>query len=387
MQLDQMFSAIASSSSFRDSTATSLLSGGIALYQKKRYAEAVAVFKQATAYKPDLIDAYNLMANAYTQLKDNKGAINAYKISLGLDKTQGNVHMALGNIYMSDQNYAEAEKEFKETAKADPTSALPVYTLGLIYQQTGRQSEAEEMFKKTAKLSPKDGNPHYALGTLYNQQGKNREAVAELQQALQLKGNFPRANAELGKAYLALGQRDEAQQQLDILQAKDTALYLDLKDKLDGPKMIAVNTLKSTFNTDFGRETSLSLLAPQDLTFQAPNASKDFTLQFQFDRDMDPTSVMNVTNWNISKASGGTAGLYNDGLYRPNDARIPIMPKSVVYDPSKLQATITFTLSQNDTGTTTIDPSRLVFKFSGKDVQGRSMDTKADQFDSFAEIF
>ena len=384
MELDQLFSAIADSASARSSTANSLLSGAISLYQKGRYKDAIGVLKQATAYQPALTDAYNIMGQAYTQLNDNKNAIAAYKISLKLDNTQGNVQMAMGNIYMADQNYTEAEKSLKLAAKSDPTSALPVYTLGLMYKQQGRNSEAEAMFKQAAKLSPKDGNPHYALGSLYNQDGRNDEAVSELKQALQLKPDFPLANSELGNAYVALGETDLAQDQLDILKTKDSTLYNDLKAKLDQPKILGENSLASTFVTDFGPGTPVVAL---DAGLLAPQSSKDFTVQIQFDRDMDPSSVTDITNWNISKASRGTAGLYDNGLYRPTDAQIPFFPKMVIYDPSTFQATLTFSLSQNDTGTATIDPSHVVFKFMGKDIDGKSMDPSADQYDKFAGVF
>lgn len=124
---------------------------------------------------------------------------------------------------------------------------------------------------------------------------------------------------------------------------------------------------------------------PTGMTLSQPNASKDLTAVFQFNTDMDPVSIQTLTNWSITKASGGKAGYYNSGytLYPQREANLPIL-KNISYNPSAQQATLTFSLRQNAAGDAVIDPSHLVFKFSGKDSTGTSMDPNADQYDGFA---
>ena len=56
-----------------------------------------------------------------------------------------------------------------------------------------------------------------------------------------------------------------------------------------------------------------------------------------------------------------------------------------MYDAVNLRATVTFSLSQNADGNGTLDPSHLVFKFSGTDADGKKMDPNADQYDGFAK--
>ena len=124
---------------------------------------------------------------------------------------------------------------------------------------------------------------------------------------------------------------------------------------------------------------------PNGMTLSQPNASKDLTAIFQFNTDMDPVSIQTLTNWSITKASGGQAGYYNHGytLYPQREANPPIL-KNITYDPTNKQATLTFSLTQNAAGDAVIDPSHLVFKFSGKDADGKAMDPNADQYDGFA---
>ncbi len=381
---DRMFSALLSQQTFRDQAATNALSSGMALFQKKRYSEAIASFKQATAYKPELVDAYNYMGMTYLKQNKNKEAIAAYKMSLKVDRNQDTVNTNLGNIYFSEERYGEAESAYKNAARINPSSTLAPYSLAQIYLKTDRYSDAEAQFKKVQRMTPTDGNTYFALGQTYNKMGRYDEAVSQLEQAVSLKKDFAYAYSELGTAYLQMGDRNKAQEQLDILKDLDTNLANSLQSDLKTPKILASNTDKSSFNSLLGPGSSLVLLDP---AFLEPNSSKDMTMTFQFDSEMDASSVMNVTNWLIKKASGGTGGLYNNG-YTPhpeNEINFNPIPKSIMYDAVNLRATVTFSLSQNATGTGVIDPSHLVFKFTGTDAYGKQMDPTADEYNGFAK--
>ncbi|MDD2336796.1 MAG: tetratricopeptide repeat protein [Geobacteraceae bacterium] len=378
-----IFSALLSVETQRDTAANNALSSGMTLYQKGRYAEALSSFRQATAYKPDMTDAYNYMAMTYLKQDNNTGAINAYKLSLSVDRDQDTVYTDLGNIYYSEERYSEAESAYKNAARLDPSSTLAPYSLGQIYLKTDRYSDAETQFKKVQRMTPKDGNVYYALGQTYNNMGRYDEAVSQLEQAVTLKKDFAYAYSELGTAYLQLGNTKKAQEQLDILEDLDTSLADSLEADLRTPKIIANNTDKSSFNYLLGPGSSLVLLDP---AFLEPYASKEMTMTFQFDSEMDASSVMNISNWSIKKASGGTAGYYNNGvnLHPETETNFSPIPNSVMYDAVNLRATVTFSLSQNADGTGVIDPSHLVFKFSGTDIDGKQMDPTADEYDGFA---
>jgi tetratricopeptide (TPR) repeat protein len=377
-----MFSALLSQSSLRSQMSTTMLSSGLTMYQNGNTDKAVAAFKQATAYAPDNVDAYNYLAKAYLKQGKTTEAINTYKISLSIDRSQSGIHTDLGNIYFSEKRYTEAEASFKTAAQFDPADNLAPYTLGQLYLQTERYTEAETQFKNVIRMTPKDGNVYFALGTTYNKMGRHDEAISELEKAVNLKKDFALAHFELGMAYIGLDQKDKAEEQLELLKNLDSTLYANLKQDLTYPKILAFNPAKSTFNSYLGSGTPLSFLSADLL---APNSSKDFTMQFQFDSEMDATSVMNISNWSISKASGGEAGYYNNGvtLYPEKEAVISPIPKTVAYDATTYQATVTFSLAQNPYGTVVIDPSHLVFKFSGTDLDGKKIDPLADQYNGF----
>ena len=384
---EKMFSALTSQQDTRTSLSSTMLSSAITLLQNEKYTQSVQAFRAAIAYDPQSTDAYNYLATAYLKLGKNKEAIEAYKTSLAVDSTQAETHVNLANIYMEQNQNTEAEKEYKAAISADPSEELASYSYGLFLLKNDRAAEAATQFKNAARLSPNDGNIFYGLGTAYNKLGQYNDAVTQLEKATSLRKEFYDAHYELGNAYVGLGDTDKVQQQINILKDADTAeTDVDaeaLEEAIRQPKMTGVVSSGTTLSTVFMGATPLYLL---DTELAAPSSSKDFTIQFQFDSDMDVASVMNITNWSITKATGGVAGTYNNGVYLAdqNDVTLSPIPKSVMYDATTQRATITFTLSQNAEGDATIDPAHLVFKFMGKDDTGKVLDSSADEYDGFA---
>lgn len=353
--------------------------------QDNKNDDAIKEFKKALAFDPQNVNAQTYLGKLYLAKNNTIDAIKTFKTLVAQQPLSVNAHVNLGNAYLQAKQYTDSEKQFKTAAKLDPLNPLADYTLGIQYTQTERYNEAEAQFLKVQRVSPRDGNVYYSLGTLYNKEGRYEDAVKNLEKALTLKNNFPDANFELGMAYGKLGRAEDAQKQLSLLKNLDTELYKELKFNLEKPKMLSVDASKSGgFLSVLGPGTPLWMLDPTMLT--APNSSKSFSLTFQFSNQMDMASVVNPRNWSISRAKGGEGGFYNNTMpVNPSrDAKISKNPLTVTYNATTYEATISFTIEQNSTGTATLDPSHLVFKFSGKDAAGRQMDTSSDEIDGFA---
>ena len=396
--LDDMFSTMASQENQRMQAANTAMSSGATYYQKKDYSRASSEFKRAISMDPTNSQPYNLLASTYLAQKKYDEAIKTYKNSLSLNPTQASVHQNLGNIYLQQKKYNLAEKEFKEAGKLDPADTVAPYTLGQLYVQTERYAEAETQFKKVSRMAPYDPNPYYSLGATYNKQEKWSEAVKQLTQAVKIRPKMEAAHFELGVAYSALGDTANAQKEVDTLTKLNSTQGALLKQTIAQPKMMAGGG-GPTDNFFWQLADDQGDLDAGDLYYKlykmdvatfgtkdaiVPNASKQFALTFYFDSRMDAESVQDVNNWTIKRASGGVAGYYDNMMYPVSDASIPQNPTSVTYDPDQRSATITFMLSQNATNDATIDPSRMVFKFSGKDMTGKTMDPTADEFDGYA---
>lgn len=380
--INYLFSSLIQSQSQQSAIATYSLAAAGQLLQKKQYPEAIAQLKKAIALDPTSQDAYSALGNAYLQTGKTKEAIDAYKNQIRVNPTSADAYNSLANAYLQSGNHAEAEKQYSTSARMDASSTYAPYALGNVYLQDGRNAEAKTQFAKVVKIAPKDAHGYYGLAAVANKQGDYGEAVTQANRAISLKKDFAEPHFELGAAYFGLGRIDEAKEQATILADMNTTLASDLSAMLVAPRMVA--SLPSAFSFDTLKQPG-TLLKSLDPSLLFPNSSKDFTMTFQFDTEMDVASAMNVANWSISKASGGKAGLYNNGvtLHPETQVSVPSTPKRVNYDPKTMQATLSFTLSQNSAVSAEIDPSHIVFKFSGVDKYGKAMDTSADQVDGF----
>ncbi|MEI6213404.1 MAG: tetratricopeptide repeat protein [Desulfuromonadales bacterium] len=347
----------------------------------KRNDDAIKEFKKALAFDPQNETALTYIGKLNLANGNNLEAIKAFKTLLRFRPNMVETHVNLANAYIQNKQYTESEKELKAAARLDPMSPLADYTLGLQYSNTGRLAEAEKQFLKVQKVSRNDGNVFYALGMVYNKQGRSEEAVKSLEKALALKPKFPEANYELGIAYNALGRTEDAQKQLTTLQGSNALLAKDLKFTIEKPAMSFIDSDNSRhFDQTFGAATPLWMLDP---TLFTPNASTQVSVAIQFTNEMDVASVMNLSNWNISRAASTEGGYYTPQL-GDREVTVPPTPAFVSYNPVLMQANVTFNIKQNAAGNATIDPSHLVFKFTGKDADGRSMDSTADQIDGYS---
>jgi Tfp pilus assembly protein PilF len=385
---DALFATINQRGSQMAALASNALGAGIDKYQKKDYAGAINDFQRAIGMAPQSSNAFqaaNYTASAYLQLDEPDNAIKAYKDSIRRAPDRDDTHIKLGNLFLQLERYDEAETEFKEAVRKNP-HINNIYALGHLYLESGKYREAEDQFNKIVSMAPANGNGQYGLGLAYSKMERYEDAVEQLKDAIALKPDFAYGVADLGYAYADMGMIDEAMEQKVILEDMDATLA-DILDayiyKTEAPK-IEFASVEGTFKYTYGTNTPVSTL---DSYLENANTSKPFTMVFQFGKEMDPLSVENRFNWNISRAQGrGLGGDYNFGQAAPEtEVTIAPIPDLVVYDPATYRATLTFTVSQNSAfADGTIDPSHMVFKFSGTDKWGHAMDPDADEYMGFS---
>jgi len=387
---NNLFSATTNQQSQLDGIANSALSRGIDAFTKGDNDAAITEFKRSiglSPYSDNSLKAYQLMASAYERQGKTDEVIKAYQQAARLFSQSDIPHAKLGDIYFGQKNYKAAEGEYSRAVQLNPTLSANVYALGQVYMAEGRYTDAETQFKKITQLAPQDPSGYYALGQDYHKMGRYDDAVAQLNKSIQINGKFVDAHLELGKTYADMKQTDKAKEQVDILSRADQSQSAQLQDYLvqvSAPKFIAAfNT--SGFNASLGMGTALSTM---DSSLTAPDSSHMYTMNFIFSKDMDPTSVQNISNWLISRSGyADPGGAYNWGLpSRPTEANISPLPISVIYNADTLTASVSFKITQNAVGDGTLDPSHIMFKFSGIDTYKNGMDQTADQYSGISQI-
>ena len=353
----------------------------------KDYEGAIKAFRRSVGLAPastHSVSASNYMANAYLSLNDVEGAVKAYKTSINLDPFRDDTHITLGNLYYSKGRYGEAENEYLEAVRLNPFDNN-YYALGQVYLSMDRLLDAEKQFEKVERLAPDEPNGIFGLGLTRSKQGRHLEAISLFEDAISIKDDFYAAYAEMGYAYADLGNMDKAQEMVDFLADKDPSssdILSRYMYKVDPPKIMFA-WASSSFPFMAANKKQVGDI---DAYLQNAGASKSFTMEFLFDKEMDRDSVESTYNWSIKRSTlNGVAEAYNFGLPIPDtEINVPYFPDSVYYDADKQTAVLRFTLTQNESANGTIDPSHIEFVFKGKDINGLKMDSKADQFTGFS---
>ena len=398
--INYLFSSTATSQTQLDGLANRALSRGIDLYMKESYSDAVKEFRRAAGLSPfseNSAKAYDFMARAYLQDGDTDAAIKTYKEAIRMYPARDTLRVSLGDIYYQQGQLSEAETEYTAAVKLQPDSPSSRYALGQVYLNSEKYSEAEVEFKKVVALSPQSTIGYYGLGQTYRKTGDYNDSITQLEKAVALDRTFDNGFVELGYTYADMDDMDNANSMADTLTAKGSyssaSAVTDYIYQITAPKFLAVYSTNG-FNDALGPGTSdvRTPVSSLDSTLAASLAEKSFTTRFVFTKEMDAASVQNPFNWWISRASGISAGgAYNWGQTVPDtEATIGAIPAAVLYDPEAFSADVTFKVAQNEgngiLGSATIDPSHIMFKFSGMDAYGKAMDSTADEYSGISEI-
>ena len=373
-----------------ESLANTALTRGIDLYMRQDFKGAVKEFQRSIGLAPNSsnsVDAASYMADAYLALDDTKGAIKALKTSLRLNPYRDDIHTKLGNLYFSERLYTDAAAEYEKAVELNPSSGN-TFALGQAYMNSGRYSDADIQFNKVMQMEPRKPTGIFGLGLNFSKQGQYEDAISQFKAAIRLDHKFNDAYAEMGYALADLGRMEEAMELVHDLEDSAPELADTLSSyiyEVDQPKMLFAYAT-SSFNYWMPMKTPVSSL---DTYLQTANASKTFTMKFQFDKEMERSEVENIVNWQIGRSSGiGPGTAYNFGLPVPNtEVKLPPIPVSVYYDSEEMTATVYFNIQQNETADGTIDPSHIEFRFNGKDIFGLKMNSDYDQYNGFSKTY
>lgn len=166
-------------------------------------------------------------------------------------KEEAKASRRLGEVYLTQGNFAAAMKEFKKAEQYYPDDHILQYDLGLLYAMRERYDDAIVHYKKALDLSPDYGpamnslanayagkkewdqaifyynkvvndmlyaTPHFAyagLGNAYYYKGDLERSESYYLQALSIKPDFVNALQGLSETYIAMGRVPEAVEKLE----------------------------------------------------------------------------------------------------------------------------------------------------------------------------
>jgi Flp pilus assembly protein TadD len=201
-----------------DERAGTIIAQAEAALDKKDYATAESMLKEAVTDDPEDYRAWFDLGFLYSVTNRKPEAIAAYRKSVAADPKVFESTFNLGLLLAQAgdpeaQKYLRAATQLKPTAKADEAHARAWLSLGRFIEPTDAPG-ALAAYAESAKLQPHDPEPHLSAGALLERQEKTSEAAQEYRQAAQLDPKSVDAALGLANVYQKSRQLPEAEMAL-----------------------------------------------------------------------------------------------------------------------------------------------------------------------------
>jgi len=169
-----------------DSSKEILLQGN-ALFEQKKFVEALPLYQAFSDKYPSLYKIRLNLANCYMELQEYDKAIAEYqKVLDGLDgeaadkkdnKLTAQVFSGIGDAYMRQNKFKEAEQYFKKSIDIDPGDPALAYNVAEIMMQAGNADEAIRYYEMAIRIKPDWPKFYLKLGYAWLNKGNTQKAV------------------------------------------------------------------------------------------------------------------------------------------------------------------------------------------------------------------
>ncbi|MBC8153770.1 MAG: tetratricopeptide repeat protein [Bacteroidetes bacterium] len=181
---------------------------GKVLMQQAKFREAVQLLNQAVEADAGNAEAFNTRGVAYFELKEYANANLDYEQAIKLNPTAYRPYYNRALLKTAQGDVAAALSNYSDAIRVAPDTAENYLNRGQLFATEGQLQPAINDFTQAIRLSPKNALALYNRGNLRYQQKDLTGAVADFQQAVA-------ADPKFGKAFYALGIAQVLQDQRD----------------------------------------------------------------------------------------------------------------------------------------------------------------------------
>lgn len=186
-------------------------------------ARALWFRKHQTVNTEEIIGCYDLMANIYSVLMKYEKSLREYKKILEFDPQNAYAHYNLGVVYFNIKDHQSAENEWlnaiqleKETQNQEGDKGIPVkkmehtvtvrkssishlshLALGNLYMKQQQIEKAIHELEMAILIRPNAADPHFSLAKAYQKLNAKEKAVSHLERYLFLGGKNEKEAKEL----------------------------------------------------------------------------------------------------------------------------------------------------------------------------------------------
>ncbi len=162
------------------------LEKGDALYNEKKYPEAIAAYESILAKNPDLHFIRKNIGDGYFAMQNYEKALESYLQVNEKQPDRGDVLLAIANSY---NNWGKPDQAMEWYTKV-PVSGIrdinSAFNTGVVFANSGNQADALKYFQKSVEIDPQFADGYYQLGLCQVAVGATPEAVAALNKFIEL---------------------------------------------------------------------------------------------------------------------------------------------------------------------------------------------------------
>ncbi|MFQ5780216.1 MAG: tetratricopeptide repeat protein [Nitrospiria bacterium] len=157
-------------------------------FRRENYLDAIASFKKVLSIDPNYSEAYNYLGKVYEVQGKLGKAVEAYQKALENKQyaTPQLPHLNLGLLYLKQEKYDEARREFQNVLRFDSDNIVAHNELGKVYHLLGNQKEAIGSYQEAIRRAPAFLDAHYNLAFSYLKDGSKNLAAKEFKKVIEL---------------------------------------------------------------------------------------------------------------------------------------------------------------------------------------------------------
>ncbi len=174
------------------------------LYQQpNRLISALSTIRSAIAVEPAEAGHFALEALILCRLRRGKDALAAGQMALQLDPNSGFALTALTQVYLDQQEWAEAERTARQALTLDPEHAFAANQLAHALRMQNKLDENAGQIAGMLARDPENALTHVNAGWSALQRGQRRDAETHFREALRLDPELDNAREGLLSSFRA----------------------------------------------------------------------------------------------------------------------------------------------------------------------------------------
>jgi tetratricopeptide (TPR) repeat protein len=148
----------------------------IALFNAQDIQAALETAKTASEIAPDKIQPVYILGLIAREQNRTDDAIALFQRVLAADPADVGANVNLGQIYIQQRNFREAEVVLRRAIEAEPYNATAMYNLATVLLRSGARGEGQQQMTRFQAL--RQSGAATSIGQNYLEQGRYAEAIA-----------------------------------------------------------------------------------------------------------------------------------------------------------------------------------------------------------------